>query len=55
LNQAFTQLIRDLSKSFSEPGTKLESDAGAQMGQIAKLAPLVWQAGACPEFRILPL
>jgi hypothetical protein len=53
LNQAFTTLLQNLGTSFSETGTDLDSDAWTAMFSINTLAAAVWQAGACPEFRVL--
>ncbi|HEX9991128.1 MAG TPA: ferritin-like protein [Chloroflexia bacterium] len=53
LNQAFTTLLQNLGTSFSETGTNLDSDAWTAMFSINTLATAVWQAGACPEFRVL--
>ncbi|HYP39990.1 MAG TPA: ferritin-like protein [Chloroflexia bacterium] len=59
LNQAFTKLLQDLATSFTttnppnapEPG--IVGDSYTQMFAIPNLAIAVWQAGACPEFRVL--
>jgi hypothetical protein len=58
LNQAFTKLLKDLTENFSTPKTPesgLTRDSIAQMSNIHGLAIKVWQAGACPQFNVVPL
>lgn len=53
LNQAFTTLLQGLTVNFSTPGATIDDSTMNTMYSIADLATAVWQAGACPEFRVL--
>ncbi|HYO48901.1 MAG TPA: ferritin-like protein [Chloroflexia bacterium] len=60
LNQAFTKLLQDLTESFKTPNppnqeSGIVGDSFTQMNNIPDLATAVWQAGACPEFCVVPL